>query len=116
MTERRSLPFTVMTTLPRADFGLLGPLVVRTSEAAIPVQPGKQRVVLAALLLGANQVVPVDELARALWGATPPPSAPVTVRNYVKRLRAALGPAQRDRISTVPGGYLIRVLPAELDV
>jgi DNA-binding SARP family transcriptional activator len=116
MAGPRSLPFTVMTTLPGAEFGLLGPLMVRTSEAALSVQPGKQRVVLAALLLSANQVVPIDELARALWGAAPPPSAPVTVRNYVKRLRATLGPAQRDRIGTVPGGYLIRVRPGELDV
>ena len=34
----------------------------------VPVPPGKQRAVLAALLLNAGRVVPLDELAEALVG------------------------------------------------
>ncbi len=45
------------------EFWLLGPLMVRRGGAAVPVARGKQRAVLAALLLNANQVVSVDELA-----------------------------------------------------
>jgi DNA-binding SARP family transcriptional activator/Tfp pilus assembly protein PilF len=97
------------------EFCLLGPLAVRVGGALIQVQPGKQRAVLAVLLLNANQVVPVDELAETLWGSAPP-SARVTVRNYVKRLRHALGDAERARISTQPRGYLISVDAGELDV
>jgi DNA-binding SARP family transcriptional activator len=37
------------------EFCLLGPVLVRYGGAVIPVQAGKQRVVLAALLLNANQ-------------------------------------------------------------
>jgi DNA-binding SARP family transcriptional activator len=102
-----------------AEFGLLGPLQVRLGGTDVPVRAARQRAVLAALLLSANQVVPVAELAALLWGAAPPPSARVTVQNYVLRLRTALGPAGRARISTQlgqPGGYLIRVEPGELDV
>ena len=58
----------------------------------------------------------VDELSEAAVGpGSPPPSAPVTLQNYVRRLRQALG-AGRDRIETQPGGYLIRVTAGELDM
>jgi DNA-binding SARP family transcriptional activator/Tfp pilus assembly protein PilF len=98
------------------EFCLLGPLTVRHGEAAVPVARGKQRAVLAALLLNANQVVPVDELAETLWGADPPPSARVTIQNNVMRLRKALGGEDAGRILTQPRGYCIRVADDELDV
>jgi DNA-binding SARP family transcriptional activator len=97
------------------EFGLLGPIMVRCGPVLIPVQPGKQRAVLATLLLHAGQVVPVDGLAEALWGSAPPPSAPVTVRNYVRRLRAALGDSA-SRISTHRCGYQLSLDRDELDV
>ena len=97
-------------------FFLLGPLVVRRGEMAVTVPPGKQRVVLATLLLNAGRIVPLDQLAENLWASGPPPSATVTVQNYVARLRKALGDAHRDRIVTHPGGYLIRVNAGELDI
>src|SRR5215469_10276420 len=100
----------------RMDFGLLGPLTVREGVREIRVPPGMQRTLLAVLLLRANQVVPIDELAHILWGASPPPTAEVTVRNYVKRLRHALGDTDQKRIRTMPRGYLIAVGADELDV
>ena len=98
------------------EFWLLGPLVVRRDGATVPVSQGKQRVVLATLMLNANRVVPVDELAEALWGPMPPASARVTVQNYVKRLRLTIEDADRSRISTRPRGYLMRVDDGELDI
>jgi DNA-binding SARP family transcriptional activator/Flp pilus assembly protein TadD len=108
----------VVTRPVAADtqFCLLGPLAVRHGDTLVPVGPGKQRVVLAALLLNAGRVVAVEELAEALWGTAPPPSARVTVQNYVKRLRQALGDTNRTRIGTRPGGYVIGVGAGELDV
>ncbi len=97
------------------EFGLLGPLLVRCGGTLIAVQRGNQRALLATLLLAANRVVPAEDIAEGLWGAVPPPSAPVTIRNYVKRLRQALGDTGRARISTQPRGYLISVGPGELD-
>jgi DNA-binding SARP family transcriptional activator/tetratricopeptide (TPR) repeat protein len=80
------------------------------------VSAGKQRVLMAALLLRANEVVASADLAAAVWQGGPPGSSRVTMQNYVKRLRHALEPAGRDRIVTRPAGYLIEVGPGELDV
>ena len=98
------------------EFGLLGPLLVRVGEMRVRISAGKQRVLLAALLLRANQVVAVDELAEALWDGSPPGSARVTLQNYVKRLRQALGPDGHQRIATCPAGYMIEAAPEELDL
>ena len=98
------------------EFCLLGPLMVRSGGVTVPIAPGKQRAVLAALLLDAGRVVPAGELAQVLWGAAPPASARVSVHNYVRRLRQALGEAGRARIETWPGGYLISVEAGELAV
>jgi DNA-binding SARP family transcriptional activator len=98
------------------EFCLLGPLVVRRDGAGVPLQTGKQRVLLAALLLNANRVMPVDELVETLWGSGPPPSVRVTLQNYVKRLRQALADDDRARIRTESGGYLMSVAVGELDV
>jgi DNA-binding SARP family transcriptional activator len=101
----------------RLEFCLLGPLTVRCDGVAVPPLPGKQRALLAVLLLRAGQPVTTDQLAELLWApAAPPASATFTVRNYVKRLRQALGAAGRDRLLTQPGGYLIRVADGELDI
>lgn len=99
-----------------AEFCLLGPFAVRIGGAAVPVQKGKQRALLAALLLNPGRAVSLDYLAETLWGPDPPPSARVTIQNYVMRLRKALGGAGSSRITTLPSGYAIRAEPGELDV
>jgi DNA-binding SARP family transcriptional activator/Tfp pilus assembly protein PilF len=98
------------------EFSLLGPLVVRASGSRVTVSAGKQRVLLAALLLRGNQVVPAADLTRFVWEGGPPGTARVTLQNYVKRLRQALGPSGYERIVTRPAGYLIEVGAGELDV
>jgi DNA-binding SARP family transcriptional activator len=99
-----------------AEFCLLGPLLVRSSGGGlVRVPEGMQRAVLAALLLQANRVVTADRLVDVMWGATPPPTARAGMQNCVKRLRDSLGDA-RARISTEPGGYMIRLREGELDV
>jgi DNA-binding SARP family transcriptional activator/tetratricopeptide (TPR) repeat protein len=100
----------------QTEFCLLGPLTVRQSGIAVAIPHGKQRSVLASLLLSAGGVVSHGEIAEALWGLGPPPSADVSIRNYVRRLRQTLRDAGLDRIATRPGGYLIRVEAEELDL
>jgi DNA-binding SARP family transcriptional activator len=100
----------------RMEFCLLGPLAVRCAGVDVVVEGWKLRAVLAALLLSAGRVVPVEELTETLWGSEPPASARTGVRNHVKRLRQVLGEPGRARISTGPGGYLISVQAGELDV
>jgi tetratricopeptide (TPR) repeat protein len=97
---------------PEMQFCLLGPIVVRRRGTAIPVRSGQQRAILAMLLLDAGEVVPVRDLAGALWD-TPPPSARACIRGQVNRLRQTVG---ESRVKTSPSGYLISVADGELDV
>jgi DNA-binding SARP family transcriptional activator len=98
------------------DFCLLGPLLVRSGGAVVPVQRGKQRAVLAALLLSGGKVVSLDEFAEILWGPGPPPSARVTIQNYVMRLRKALRDRDGSRISTQPHGCATSVIGMRADL
>ena len=97
------------------EFCLLGPLLVRRDGVAVPLSSGKQRALLATLLLNANRAVPTDQLSEVLWGPEPPPSARASLHNHVMRLRRALGDADHSRIAGLADGYLINVWPGELD-
>jgi DNA-binding SARP family transcriptional activator len=70
-------------------FGVLGLLTVRVGEDPVVIPSGKQRAVLAALLLRTGQVVSFGELAEIVWDGSPPRSSHATLKNYVKRLRQA---------------------------
>jgi len=97
------------------DFRLLGPLTVASEGQQLPITPGNQRTVLAALLLSHKHVVGADQLIDAIW-LSPPPAARPTLHNYVKRLRASLGEAGRTRIITVANGYSINAEDHEIDI
>ncbi|MEV7179440.1 BTAD domain-containing putative transcriptional regulator [Kitasatospora sp. NPDC093679] len=96
------------------EFGILGPLLVRDAEGDRPVAAAKQRALLAALLVRRGQVVPADVLADTVWDGWPPRTAATTLRNYVMRLRKALGEAG-PRLTTEAGGYLLAVAAEEFD-
>lgn len=89
-------------------FGILGPLQVITGTEARVVSAPKQRIVLAALLLGAGRTVSAASLVEALWDASPPRNAAAVIRNYVMRLRRALGPVG-GRIVGQPSGLAIEL-------
>lgn len=97
-------------------FGLLGPLTVHDGTgAARPLKSAKGQALLAALLLRANRVVPVEVLKEALWGEHAPASANASLYNHVTRLRRALGEEGDGRLTSVAPGYLLRVGAGELD-
>ncbi|WP_377272652.1 BTAD domain-containing putative transcriptional regulator [Peterkaempfera sp. SMS 1(5)a] len=96
-------------------FGLLGPLTVADGTTAVGVTSPKVRVLLAELLLRANQPVPVDTLRSALWGEQPPATATASLHNHISRLRRLLGPEGEERLSSTPDGYVLRTGPGELD-
>ncbi|MFF4487763.1 BTAD domain-containing putative transcriptional regulator [Streptomyces sp. NPDC001544] len=79
-----------------------------------PIGSPKVRALLAALLLEAGRVVPVDSLKDALWGGAPPASAQASLHNHVTRLRRLLD--DPERLRAVPPGYRLRVDEGELDV
>jgi DNA-binding SARP family transcriptional activator len=95
------------------EFRLMGPLEVVERDSALAVGGGKQRALLAVLLLHANEVVSTDRLLDDLWGASPPATAAKSIQLYVSRLRKELG---EGRLVTRPPGYVLRVERSELDV
>lgn len=94
-------------------FALLGVLEVKDTDRPLDLGRGKQRALLAVLLLHANESVANDELVDALWPSGLPVHARKSLQVAVSRLRALIGP---DRLSTTPEGYMLRVDAGELDV
>lgn len=101
------------SSVPRMEFGILGPLEVRTDSGAVAIGGAKPRALLALLLLHANEAVHPERLALALWDEDAPPSAAKTAQIYVSRLRKAL--ADPEILVNTPAGYRLRVRAGELD-
>ena len=96
------------------EFRILGPLEVVDGDVPVPLGGPRQRATLALLLLNANRVVSVERLADELYAGRPPATAVTQVQRQISELRAALGaPAQ---IETRAPGYVIHLLPAQLDL
>jgi DNA-binding SARP family transcriptional activator len=94
------------------EFRILGPLEVRAEGGRTLDFAGKQRALLAVLLLNANEAVSTDRLIEDLWDGDPPETAAKALQVYVSQLRKLLG---RDRLQTKTPGYLLRVETGELD-
>jgi DNA-binding SARP family transcriptional activator len=96
--------------------GLLGPLCVRSQNSSFRVTAARQRSLLAVLAVHAGDVVHASALAEAVWDGAPPVSWQGTIRNYVRRLRVALGRDAGGRILTRSPGYLLQASHSEVDV
>lgn len=95
-------------------FLVLGPLEAQVGGEPRALGGPRQRAVLAALLLRANEVVTFEYLTEAVWDR--PPARPEgNLRTYVSGLRRQLL-VGADRLVTRPGGYLLRVEEPELDL
>src|SRR5436190_1680138 len=97
------------------EFRILGPLEVVEDGQQVALGTLKERLVLGALLLHANDFVSRERLIDDLWGEAPPPTARKAVNVYVSQLRKALGRAGADPIATASGGYRLRVEPDAVD-
>ncbi|MDP9844064.1 AfsR/SARP family transcriptional regulator [Streptosporangium lutulentum] len=96
-------------------FSVLGPLDVRISGRSLHLGGTKPRVLLASLLLDANQVVTADFLVEVLWPRDRPQSAHANLRTYVSSLRGGLK-ATGAGIRAHPRGYAIEVPAEHLDL
>ncbi|MEH1124921.1 AfsR/SARP family transcriptional regulator [Micromonospora sp. CPCC 206061] len=104
----------VLASRGGVEFGVLGPLRAVVDGQPVPVPAVKHRALLGALLLRANQVVPVADLLEYVWAEASPAGARGALHTYVHRLRRAFG--RPDLIVTHGDGYAINVPPVALDL
>ncbi len=97
---------------------ILGPLEVVRQGRLLEIGSGKQRALLAVLVLHANEVVSTDRLIDELWGERAPATAPKIVQGYVSGLRKALagetGSGGSVLVTRRPG-YVLRLEDGQLD-
>jgi DNA-binding SARP family transcriptional activator len=103
------------------QFRLLGPVEVRVGGRRVDAGQPRQRAVLAALLVEAGRVVPVDTLIDRVWGEAAQQQARVTLQVYVSRIRRLLQQAtERDappaQLTWASGGYLLAVDLDQIDL
>jgi predicted ATPase/DNA-binding SARP family transcriptional activator len=94
------------------EFRILGPLEAVEDGRLIRLAGGRQRTLLALLLVHANEVVSSDRLIDGLWGEQPPATAAKVLQNLVSQLRRSLA---GNLISTRAPGYVLRVEPDAID-
>jgi DNA-binding SARP family transcriptional activator len=97
-------------------FRVLGPLEVWDGHSWVGVPAGKQRALLAILLLKANWLVATDWLIEQLWAQRPPAGAANQLQVYVSRLRLRLDDRARRVLVTQSPGYRLVVGTGELDL
>ena len=74
-----------------ARFGVLGPLTFERDGQPVAVPSGRQRSLLALLLLAGGVPLSRDRLIDELWGERPPSSAVSALHVHLSKLRALLG-------------------------
>jgi predicted ATPase/DNA-binding SARP family transcriptional activator len=99
------------------DFRILGPLEALDEGRDVAPAGGKQRALLALLLLHANETLSMERLTDELWGESPPATVAKTVQVHVSRLRKTLGAGNgaAAAIVTRGHGYQLRLDPDRLD-
>lgn len=100
--------------MPLIEFRVLGPIAVLRDGAPVHVPAGSQQVVLAGLLLRANQVVPIAGLIEWLWEHEPPSDAWESAKAYVRRLRRTL--EAPELIESLPEGFRLTVSDDAVDL
>ncbi|KOU08986.1 AfsR family transcriptional regulator [Streptomyces sp. NRRL F-4707] len=99
---------------------LLGPVRAWRHGREVVLGPPKQRAVFALLAGRANDVVSVDHIIDAVWGADIPQTAANGVHTYVAGLRRILEPERSRRESgdlliSAAGGYALQTDPEAVD-
>jgi DNA-binding SARP family transcriptional activator len=95
-------------------FNILGHVeVLADSGQPIVIPRARVRSLLVGLLLNSNRPVTSGDLLEAIWGDETHARRD-TLRSHIHLLRRNLRPA--DRVSREQHGYVIRVLPGELDL
>ena len=96
------------------EFRLLGTIEAWDRGEQLAVGGGKQRALLALLLINAGRAVPVDQVLDELWRGRPPPTAKNALWVYVANLRGTLEPgrargARGELLVTGPSSYALYI-------
>ncbi|NIJ14553.1 DNA-binding SARP family transcriptional activator/predicted ATPase/tetratricopeptide (TPR) repeat protein [Saccharomonospora amisosensis] len=98
----------------RVLVSVLGPPCVRRRDHDEPIADPALRVVLATLLVNANQPVSESELIAAAWAGTEKPANPHdSLYTRISRLRTLLAPD--GDVTWSPAGYVLRIDPQRID-
>ncbi|MFD6872733.1 MULTISPECIES: BTAD domain-containing putative transcriptional regulator [unclassified Streptomyces] len=95
------------------DFTILGPVSAETGGRPVALDGGKQRTVLAALLLARGKVMTDERLTTLLWGWEPPAGSTNQLYTYVSRLRTRLGAGHG--LERIGSGYRMDIGDAGFD-
>jgi DNA-binding SARP family transcriptional activator/class 3 adenylate cyclase len=95
------------------DFRVLGPLEVRDGDREVRVRDGKERALLALLLVNVNRTLALDRIVDDLWGEDVPETARKMVQVYVSHLRKVLPPGT---LHTRPPGYALVLEHEQFDL
>jgi len=99
-----------------AELRVLGAVEAYVDGEPVDLGSLRQRCVLAVLAIEANRVVSVDQLVDRVLGHQSPGDARSSLYSYLTRLRQALAGADDVAITRRPGGYLLTVDPAAVDL
>src|SRR3954447_22303727 len=94
------------------NFRILGPLEVVDGDRQLPLGKPRERAVLTAFLLHANEPLSRERVIDLVWGETPPRTANAAFYNCVSKLRSVLG---AERLPGDAGTYRLVVDEGELD-
>jgi predicted ATPase/DNA-binding SARP family transcriptional activator len=97
----------------RDEIRVLGPLELIGEGRPLPLAAPKERRLLAALVAEAGKTRSSDALTDAIWGDSPPRSAPKLLQVYVSKLRKRLPAAAN--IRTRGSGYTLELQDGVLD-
>lgn len=75
-------------------FEVLGPLRIQDEGAPLPLTSGRQRALLANLLIADGDTVPTDRLIDAVWGEDLPSNPANTLQHGVAQLRKLIEPGR----------------------
>jgi predicted ATPase/DNA-binding SARP family transcriptional activator len=90
----------------------LGPLVLERDGRPVPLPSGRQRSLVALLVLSGGAPLSRDRLIDELWGERPPASAVSALHVHLSKVRALLG----GLLVLEPAGYALERHAFELDL
>jgi YVTN family beta-propeller protein len=95
-------------------FCVLGPLEAVEDGRSAAVGGGRERALLALLLVHAGEIVSRDRMIEELWHGEPPSSGPQSLDVYISRLRKAFRDVgAEDVVTTRAPGYLLNAFEVD---